>query len=941
MLTRFRLVFFLSGCAALMFEALWFRLATLAFGSSVWASSLVLASFMGGLALGNAWAGARGAALRRPLRMYALLELAIGVGGVALVLALPALAGLLAPLFRPFLDQPVLLNVLRAAIAFASMLVPATAMGATLPIVVKELRRHDPNFGRNLGRLYGWNTLGGVAGALGVELVLIGPLGLRGSALTAAALNLVAAGLALAGDRARPVEDEAPRASPSVGSRARVRGLLAAGALSGAILLALEVVWFRFVLLFAFGTSRNFAIMLAVVLAGIGLGALAASGWLGRRPQDHALAPLVALLSATACTLAYRGFRLPGTGPFPGNVVLDSLWLMLPTCLLSGVLFTFLGRALQEELGDETRAAARLTLANTLGGMAGALAGGFVLLPTLGMEASFFVLAAGYGLVALCAARQPQGRVRWALWVAGAAAALSTALFPFGLMRDRFLPFVRQRVGGGRVLAVREGRTETIQYLANEVPAQPTEYRLVTNSISMSGTNYVGRRYMRLFVTWALAVNPRAERALLISYGVGTTAKALTDSARLRSIDVVDTSREILDLAPLPFPPPATSPLEDPRVEVHVEDGRFFLQTTPRTFDLITAEPPPLKAAGVVNLYSREYFQLIRGRLAPGGVTTYWLPVYQLLPAETASVVRAFCGVFEDCTLWTASGLEWMLAGTNRAGAPSAGEFGEQWKDPVVGLQLRADGFESPEQLGACFLGDAGQLAPFAATAPALVDDRPRLMSAEVAVSVNPVYADMMAPAAARRRFAQSAVIARLWPEAIRAGTDAWFGPQELMNGLLLQVYGGPPVPRLLYLRDALADPALVTLPLWVQGFAPAQTADLGSAGDAPAEGARGALQAAQAMARRDYADAERRFTLLMERHPDRRDIAPLRVLAALLGGAPERARSYAARAVEREGSEPGVWEWLEDLLDEPAAGAPVQAPRPDPRAPARAEPRS
>ena len=214
------------------------------------------------------------------------------------------------------------------------------------------------------------------------------------------------------------------------------------------------------------------------------------------------------------------------------------------------------------------------------------------------------------------------------------------------------------------------------------------------------------------------------------------------------------------------------------------------------------------------------------------------------------------------------------------------------------------------------------------------MDDFPRRMSADVDRPPSPVYADMMEVAAARQRFAQSTVIARLWPEAIRAGTDAWFGPQEMMNGVMMQVYGGPRVPRLLYLRDALANPALVTLPLWVQGFTPLQTTDLGAPGDAPAEGAPGALQAAQAMARRDYADAERRFTLLLERNPQRRDIPPLRVLAALLGGARERAQAYAVGAVDREGagSEPGAWEWLEDLLNQPAAEQPVEAPRPGPR---------
>jgi hypothetical protein len=191
----------------------------------------------------------------------------------------------------------------------------------------------------------------------------------------------------------------------------------------------------------------------------------------------------------------------------------------------------------------------------------------------------------------------------------------------------------------------------------------------------------------------------------------------------------------------------------------------------------------------------------------------------------------------------------------------------------------------------------------------------------------------MMGVAGARRRFAQSTVIARLWPEATRAGTDAWFGPQEMMNGIMMEVYGGPKVPRLSYLRDALANPALVTLPLWAQGFTPLQ-ADLGAPGDPAAEGALGELQAAQAMARRDYADAERRLTLLLERQPQRRDLARLRVLAALLGGARERARAYAMEAADGEGAggEPGVWEGLEDLLDQRAGGPPTGAPRPGTR---------
>jgi len=119
-------------------------------------------------------------------------------------------------------------------------------------------------------------------------------------------------------------------------------------------------------------------------------------------------------------------------------------------------------------------------------------------------------------------------------------------------------------------------------------------------------------------VWWALAVNPDARKALLISYGVGNTAKALVDTRQLESIDVVDISRDILELGVVAFPG-GDYPLRDPRVRVHVEHERFFLQTTKDRFDFITGEPPPPNAAGVVNLYSREYFQLVRDRLRQGG----------------------------------------------------------------------------------------------------------------------------------------------------------------------------------------------------------------------------------------------------------------------------------------------------------------------------------
>src|SRR5262249_52060774 len=148
-----------------------------------------------------------------------------------------------------------------------------------------------------------------------------------------------------------------------------------------------------------------------------------------------------------------------------------------------------------------------------------------------------------------------------------------------------------------------------------------------------------------------------------------------------------------------------------------IEDGRFFLLASRDRYDLISGEPPPPKSAGIVNLYSQEYFRMMRERLREGGFASYWLPVIHLEPKESLAVIKGFCDVFEDCSLWTGFGHEWMLLGTRNAPGPVSEErFARQWSDPVVLPRLQAAGFGSPAQLGTTYLADALQLSRLMAT---------------------------------------------------------------------------------------------------------------------------------------------------------------------------------------------------------------------------------
>jgi spermidine synthase len=932
-------LFFLSGAAALLFETLWFRQAGLMLGNTVWAAALVTASFMGGLALGSALAARVGSRVDSPLRAYAILELVVAATGLGLVLAFPGLTRALVPVLRAALDHPGLLNALRLAAAGALLVVPSTAMGATLPLLVRFLARSQGSYGWALGQLYGWNTVGAMAGALVGEAVLVEALGVRGTALAAAALNVLAAGAALVAARRLGTASPGLPPEPLAGSTASLTGLsrrgqavLAAAFLAGALLLALETVWFRLLQLLVVGTSAAFAVMLAVVLLGIAAGGFLASVWL-RRTQAEVHVVAVAFLGGLTVVAAYAGFpsAFAGRGSAAlsgfGEIFVVSLRLMLPTCLVSGLIFTLLGRVLQSEAQEETRATGWLTLFNTVGAMCGALGAGFLLLPRLGMEASFFVLAAGYGLVAALLLVAAGARRRRAVSAgAGALFVLGLALFPFGLMHDRVLKRVSDRWGGKdiKVVAVREGLTETAVLFRRELFGEALFHRLVTNSSSMAGTTVAGRRYMGLFAWWPVALHPAPRRALLISYGCGVTARALVETGELQSIDVVDVSRSILGLSPLLHPAPAQDPLRDPRVRLHVEDGRFHLLVSRERYDIITAEPPPLKDAGTLNLYSREHFKLLRERLAEGGIASYWLPVHQLSERETRSVLGAFCDAFADCSLWTGWGTEWMLVGSREARGPGSREvFSRQWRDPVAGPALRDAGFEVPEQLGATFLADAATLRALARDIPVLEDDHPYVLSPRIpAVTNSPLYVELMNTAGARERFARSELVARLWPDELRQGTLAWFSIQEALNKYCWGAVGFGGSPTLRDLEPIVTGTSLRTAVLWLMGTSPeAQRIVERAEGRGVFEPIMDVDRGMRALAERDYHGADEAFARAEPRVNYGHHLRTWRILALAAGGERSQAATLLANSGswrERRGAQDGSWEWLAQRFDLP-----------------------
>src|SRR5438270_3283682 len=619
-------VLFLSGISALIFETLWLRLSGLAFGNSIWAAALIMSSFMAGIALGTAIAASSKLRIR-PLKLYAALEFAVAIFGCTIVFALPIIGELLRPLFQALWNHQTILLALRVLFSFALLLIPTTAMGLTLPVVLEDRVLARADFGRALGLLYGFNTVGAVAGALIGEHCLVKAFGLWGTSLAAGLLNCVAAAIALFlakrnglfedADASRTLtasttEAPARRLSFAINYSLPWRPLIISFG-AGCILLALEVVCFRFLRLYVASSATAFSLMLAIVLAGIGLGGTV-SGAFSKKIRQSALLPILLVAAAILTLFCYVFFPIPKLAANEKNFYLES-WkeitllscaLMFPVALLSGVLFPAIAARVQESVPSRMNSLGITTLFNTAGAALGPLLAGFLLLPKLGFQSSLIVCAVGYAVLCLISGKLTASLTRKLfLFGLGAVFVLMVVFFP--RHRDELhLANARKLFESEEQHLVKkiEGTTGTWQLLRRDLFGQPYYYRLMTDGFSMSATNPPNQRYMRLFAYLPMALHPQPQDALLIAFGCGVTADALTHDVDLKHIDMVDISREAFDLADDYRGAGYSNSLRDHRVSVIVQDGRFFLQAAPQRHDIITGEPPPPNVLGSVNLYT-------------------------------------------------------------------------------------------------------------------------------------------------------------------------------------------------------------------------------------------------------------------------------------------------------------------------------------------------
>ncbi len=732
-------LFFFSGLASLVDQVVWLRFLSLTFGNTTFSAATLLAVFMAGLGFGALGFGRLADRMRRPLVVYAALE------GVLALFAIfsPRLFGLIdliyVYVYRSLGSEPLLFAAGRVALAALFLLPPTLLMGATLPLMLRAVTRLPGEVGRLTGILYAANTLGATAGVALAGFVTIRLAGLYATLLLAAACNLlVALGCVLL---SRPVELGGRADARPAPAGAPGRWLLALFFAMGATSLAYEVLWTR-VLLFYLGSSvYAYSLMLFVFLLGLGGGSLAIARWADRlrRPLaalavvELAIAALalveVALFARLTPSLIALSEWIQPLSFHQGAMVqlLAVLPILLPPTFLMGVSFPLAVRAFSHRLDRLGTEVGAVYGANTVGSIAGSLAAGFLLIPLFGTQDSVLVIgAANAAIAAALWVSRPDGARswRWAALAAPLACLLAIPLFP----ADRAI------LGAGMFAAsepedlvyFHEDAASTVTILERDDATEPY-LSLELNGVNVAGTSPDLFAVQKMQGHLPLLLASRARSVVHIGFGSGGTAHAVSLHP-VERILIVEISPQVLYASDRFFADINHGVLGDPRVEVEVNDGRNFVLASPRTFDAVLSDSIHPRYAGNGSLYSRDYFELLRRRMSPGGVASMWLPMYALTPKNYAMIVRAFHQVFPQTAVWyEPSQLNGFTIVTGKlADEPwDTATLDEVFRRPETRDSLARIGIHGPADVLACYLLGGEELDEWLAPVPPHVDDLP------------------------------------------------------------------------------------------------------------------------------------------------------------------------------------------------------------------------
>ena len=749
------LLFVGSGCAALIYEIVWLQLLQLVIGSSAVSLGVLLGSFMGGMGLGSLLLPRLISPRTHPLRVYAGIELSLGLMGLLVLAGLPKLV----PLYTAWAGHGLSTVLLRGAVSAVCLLPPTILMGATLPAVARFVDS-TPNGIGWLGFFYGGNIAGAVVGCLLAGFYLLRVHDMPTATFVAAGINGTVAVLAFALARRSEVwPPPAPSPAGAFGSPAESAGTLSSPAaptslsaplfsgravylaifFSGLCAMGSEVIWTRLLSLLLGGTVYAFSIILAVFLAGLGVGsgAGAALARFTRRPTEWLGGCQLLLTAAMAWSAVMLGRSLPYWPINPSLSqspwfdfqldVLRCLWTVFPAACLWGASFPLALAAVASSQPDLGRVTGAVSAANTAGAIVGALGASLLLIGWIGTQhgQQALILLAGISAGLMLAfpgqadelggVRSRSGVWRWA-GVVGLAVGMACLVPPVPWKLIAYGRFVPNWFGKASLLYVGEGMNASVA--VSEMKDGVRNFHVSGKVEASTGADDM--RLQRMLGHLPALLHPKPRSVLIVGCGAGVTAGTFVTHPDVQRIVICEIEPLIPQVISQYFAWENHQVMNDPRVQVVYDDARHFILTTHDKFDIITSDPIHPWVKGAATLYTREYFELCRHHLNPGGIVTQWVPLYESTLAAVKSEIGTFFAAFPHGTLWgnesIGEGYDLVVLGQTEPGLIRVDALQarlDQKEHFPEALSLLNVGFRSVVDLLGTYAGRAEDLGPW------------------------------------------------------------------------------------------------------------------------------------------------------------------------------------------------------------------------------------
>ena len=771
-----------SGCSALIYEIVWYQLLQLVIGSSAVSLGVLLATFMGGLCLGSLLLPRLKLGEQHPMRVYGKLELGIGACGILVLFLMP----LVDSVYTSAVGHGMPAILLRALVSGLCLLPPTFLMGASLPAASRWVKASPEGVGM-LGMLYAANTVGAVAGCLLAGFYLLRVFDMATATFVAAAINVTVGLVSFWLAKRTPKDASEVDGAPKIAVGAWPVYLTIA--LSGATALGAEVVWTRNLGLMLGATVYTFSIILAVFLVGIGVGSSGGSMLARRARRPKALLGWCQMLLAAA--VAWTAFQLSHSLPYwPINPLLSSgpwytfqidmvrcLWAVLPAALLWGASFPLALAAANRE-SDPGRLVGGIYAANTGGAIIGALGCSMILVPSIGTGATqavlIGVLGVGGMLMLVPLGRSMLARVLTAGAVPAIVALLAASVSPPPGMLIAYGRRMMISMGRSEVLYTGEGMNSSIAITRWDDGAIQFH---VSGKVEASSESY-DMRLQRMLGHLPALVHKDPKSVLVVGFGAGVTAGSFVLYPEVKRIVVCEMEPLIPPIATKYFGPQNYFVVNDPRTRIVYDDARHYVLTTTEKFDIITSDPIHPWVKGSATLYSKEYFELVKQHLNPGGVITQWVPLYESDPETVKSEIATFFDAFPNGTIWgndiSGGGYDLVLMGQVDPARMDLDAMEARLEGPQGGRvadSLREVGFSGVVPLVETYAGQAPDLRPWLAGAEINRDGNLRLQyMAGLALNTSRegvIYSQMLA----YRKFPDNLFAGS--PERMRALRDA------------------------------------------------------------------------------------------------------------------------------------------------------------------------